>query len=514
MDEIETTSLHSRHSRRVAPSNESLKSVIEIRNQRKLHIRHVNPRERDEKFNNEMQAYMQYRENALLNIPGPSVHARLTKPIDTSTQDAKKQSTTNENIEISAPNQIRTPDPKLSRSYSDTLQIARPKSETEPYGRLQVQSPSHSNHSTSAESVSNVHLDVRPNSFNVHLDGIVEKSEEELSDSIPAPKSARSPRRTKGHRPVSAKNLNVRSFATSVSSALSDCFPDLDEWRSSHKDSPFKDVTLFFIHGVGGSADIWNPQIEFFGSLGLEIVAPDLIGHGLSPASSNAAAYHFKEILSDMEAMFDKYCKRENIIIGHSYGCAFAAALGRRRVRRVTKLVLASGGAPVPLAPQTGLFSLPVCFLSCLKPCIFNRFERNAFHNTAQTGESRQHAFDVPVHVLRSMMQGQDWLDGDALFHEWLTMPILLLHGKYDSFVTLEEEQEMHEVLHKSELVIIDNASHMVMMESPQEVNKAIYEFVFQATHEAHEPSTSRTRPNSSKSTKSGRMKHPSKQLA
>jgi len=43
-------------------------------------------------------------------------------------------------------------------------------------------------------------------------------------------------------------------------------------------------------------------------------------------------------------------------------------------------------------------------------------------------------------------MRGQDWLDGDALYHQWLGMPTLLVHGKHDMFVTLEEEEEMHEV--------------------------------------------------------------------
>lgn len=33
--------------------------------------------------------------------------------------------------------------------------------------------------------------------------------------------------------------------------------------------------------------------------------------------------YHFNEILHDLEAIFDKYCKRQNVIIGHSYGYVF-----------------------------------------------------------------------------------------------------------------------------------------------------------------------------------------------
>ena len=80
---------------------------------------------------------------------------------------------------------------------------------------------------------------------------------------------------------------------------------------------------LFFIHGVGGSSDIWTSQLDHFASLGYEIVCPDLIGHGLSCAPDNPKAYHFMEILDDMELIFDMYCKEKNIVIGHSYGYVF-----------------------------------------------------------------------------------------------------------------------------------------------------------------------------------------------
>ena len=44
-------------------------------------------------------------------------------------------------------------------------------------------------------------------------------------------------------------------------------------------------VALFFIHGVGGSSDVWKGQIDYFTDNGYEVIAPDLIGHGFSMAS-------------------------------------------------------------------------------------------------------------------------------------------------------------------------------------------------------------------------------------
>lgn len=81
-----------------------------------------------------------------------------------------------------------------------------------------------------------------------------------------------------------------------------------------------KDMVIFFIYGVGGSSEIWCAQARYFSDQGYEIVAPDLIGHGYSCTPRDAKAYHFKEIAADMEEIFDRYCKKKNILVCHSYG--------------------------------------------------------------------------------------------------------------------------------------------------------------------------------------------------
>ncbi|NWS33269.1 ABHD8 protein, partial [Polioptila caerulea] len=94
-----------------------------------------------------------------------------------------------------------------------------------------------------------------------------------------------------------------------------DCEKRITSCKGTHGD-----VVLFFIHGVGGSLDIWKEQLEFFSKLGYEVVAPDLAGHGCSSAPPVAAAYTFYALAEDMRAVFKRYAKRRNILIGHSYG--------------------------------------------------------------------------------------------------------------------------------------------------------------------------------------------------
>ncbi|CAG5896916.1 unnamed protein product [Menidia menidia] len=184
------------------------------------------------------------------------------------------------------------------------------------------------------------------------------------------------------------------------------------------------DVALFFVHGVGGSLDIWSSQLDFFSRLGYEVIAPDLAGHGASNAPQIAAAYTFYALAEDLRAIFKRYARKRNILIGHSYGAGFA------RQGAKEKQLLKQGNA-----------------------------------------------FNVSPFVLRAMMSGQYWPEGDEVYHAELTAPILLVHGMCDKFVPMDEDQRMAEILLFAFLKVIDEGSHMVMMECPDTVNTLLHEF-------------------------------------
>lgn len=80
------------------------------------------------------------------------------------------------------------------------------------------------------------------------------------------------------------------------------------------------DVALFFIHGVGGSLDIWENQLDYFSKQGYEVIAADLAGHGSSSAPPVAAAYTFYALAEDVRLIFKRYARKRNILVGHSYG--------------------------------------------------------------------------------------------------------------------------------------------------------------------------------------------------
>jgi abhydrolase domain-containing protein 8 len=79
---------------------------------------------------------------------------------------------------------------------------------------------------------------------------------------------------------------------------------------------------LYFLHGVGCSADLWSALLQHFTAAGYEVVAPDMLGHGYSAAPDNASAYTFHHLLKDSIDIFDRFVgeHRKCVVIGHAYG--------------------------------------------------------------------------------------------------------------------------------------------------------------------------------------------------
>ncbi|TRY63947.1 hypothetical protein TCAL_03585 [Tigriopus californicus] len=237
---------------------------------------------------------------------------------------------------------------------------------------------------------------------------------------------------------------------------------------------------IFFIHGVGGSASTWSNQVKYFTEYGYEVIVPDLLGHGFSSVPDNPKSYTFNKLFRDLITIFDHYIVdgRQCVIIAHSYGCSFGAAIARIRPNNVVLLILIACGGPSPLTPPRMFKTMPTILVSCMKPFLRCGFLRQQQYNPRGRQIKFQRAFDVPSYVFKHIMAGQHWPEGDPTFHRRISTPSLLVYGMKDPFVSLVEMCEMERTMPKAFLELVPLAGHMIMLEQPKQLSTMMRRFI------------------------------------
>ena len=94
--------------------------------------------------------------------------------------------------------------------------------------------------------------------------------------------------------------------------------------HSDHGGTP----AVVFLHGIGGAARGWAPQLAAFKAAGLHPVALDLPGYGARPAVDKM---DFEALAADLEAAIERLGLDRPALVGHSMGGMIAQTAMRRR---------------------------------------------------------------------------------------------------------------------------------------------------------------------------------------
>jgi len=235
------------------------------------------------------------------------------------------------------------------------------------------------------------------------------------------------------------------------------------------------DRTIFFIHGAGGRADQWKNQIDHFNDE-YEIVAFDLLGHGRSPMPKKG--YGFNALVTDASAIFELYKKKNNIIIGHSYGVALALHLAAQKQSEIQKLVLIGANAPRPFS-GSGIWKLPAFILEWMRPKFSNGFVKGAFHpdtNPEFIEKERSISDKNPMIMMKRLINGMKEVPDLDLAA--IQIPTLVINGEADGLTPVSGARELASLLPDAELIVVEKASHLVIMEQSEKVNEIIRNFI------------------------------------
>ena len=233
--------------------------------------------------------------------------------------------------------------------------------------------------------------------------------------------------------------------------------------------------TLVFLHGSGVSARYWSEQLRALAGTA-RVVAVDLPGHGESEEAATPGLAHYADVTA---ALVDALGAWPAIAIGHSLGGAVAIALAARRPTDVCGLVLLSACARLPQVSPSAQWlwgSLPaalrrVLFFVTAKNMLFAAGASPAAValGMQELRACRPRTLAADVAIARAM----DLTAAAAA----LRVPTLILCGSRDRVTPPALSRHLHATIAGSRLEMVEGAGHMLLIEAPGVVSRAIAAF-------------------------------------
>lgn len=226
---------------------------------------------------------------------------------------------------------------------------------------------------------------------------------------------------------------------------------------------------LLLIHGAGGDYLLWPPRLRRLAAT--PVYALDLPGHGRSTGPGCATVEAYTAVIHDFVTTLGL---PPLIVAGHSLGAAIALTFAHYHPEMTAGLGLLCAGPRLPVSPK-----LTALLESDLERAT-ERIVAGLFGpETAERTRARTLA------GLRACGPGVLLGDFVACAHFDLTaalpslhVPSLVVAGAADRMVAPALSMELAAGLPNSQLVVLPEASHMVMVERPHEVTKLFADFL------------------------------------
>jgi pimeloyl-ACP methyl ester carboxylesterase len=226
-------------------------------------------------------------------------------------------------------------------------------------------------------------------------------------------------------------------------------------------------MKLIFVHGSGAYGDIWRYQTDYF----RDSHAVNLPGHP-----------HGQPLKSVEECVdwLRKYIKgrgyKDVVLAGHSLGGAIALMYALKYPQELKGIIIIGSGARLRVNPRY------------LAPC-----EEAIKGNPREWYQLVEEIYRLtPEDYKREVVEKQKAIGPAVMLNDFLCcdkfdimdkvqeikLPALIICGELDAMTPVKYSNYLGAKLANSRVVIIPQASHLVLAEKPEAVNKAIADFV------------------------------------
>jgi pimeloyl-ACP methyl ester carboxylesterase len=240
--------------------------------------------------------------------------------------------------------------------------------------------------------------------------------------------------------------------------------------------------TLFLVHGISGSAESWNLQLQDPLLKTYRLIALELPGHGSSSHSSS--------VLEDFSPIYTGKIMAAAVqqLAGEKPFCLAGISYGTNIVAEMLNHLKPLGIAlfsPSVIGADCGLGKLGLNGESIYLKDIVPVNEAREFYADQLADHSREESYIADYYSTQKEFRGallQNVIAGNfsnetALLRE-VKVPLLIVFGQLDKLLNKDYLDEVNLPLYKNRLFKIEGAGHFVQTDKPAECNRLFNEYV------------------------------------
>jgi len=238
-------------------------------------------------------------------------------------------------------------------------------------------------------------------------------------------------------------------------------------------------VPIVFIHGVGLTYEIWQPQLDFFKNY--STISYDILGHGKS--SLTKKNINFDDFSDQLIELINELKVDKIHLVGFSIGSLIARNFAIKYNDRLQSLILL--GSIYKRSEQqqeivNQRFEQAKKELKLSRQALKRWFTDKYLENNPDTYEK-----------ISSILSGNNMVNFLKVYElfvkhkndenfEKINAKTLIMTGEHDIGSTIEMSKQLNNVIKDSELKIIKDGKHLCGIECADEVNLFIKKFIDQ----------------------------------
>ncbi len=252
-----------------------------------------------------------------------------------------------------------------------------------------------------------------------------------------------------------------------------------------HKTLKNPDKWLVFLHGLGGDLTAWQKERAYFSKAGFSTMALDLRGHGLSSRGESEGFYKFVNFAKDLAVLLEKEQIKNPVVVGHCFGGMVSIHFQSQYPNYSKGLILVDTSYKPPFFGDNfmarGVYDKFFKLLLKLAPDIKKKGHAD-FEKFVGTSDIniRRLASDILHTSLRSYLLMSNTLvslDARVLLDK-ITVPTLVIEGTKDIIFPPDIAEYLHSRIKNSELDLIEDANHIIVLNNPKELEQSIANFL------------------------------------